>query len=313
MHVAYQLLSERPAKAAVWAFVQLGTLSFNAPSSLVGRALPWKMDVFLHHCVHRVLQDRALWLYLSHVDDERFTQKKSLVLQFIKEGRREGEEQLPQKQRQPGGCSLWCCCVCSVTPGWGLRAPRAARAEQLCHLSSCSVAGPALTPSSPAALCGVLGTLGCRPTVYSSPSAPHCWGLGQRRGHVCACSVCWNVWSLWHTLPWIGAADTQASRGVGPHTADFFYKWLKDWERVSPRWRFFPKCSCIHPLQREKHRFHFLVNYWRLEKRSVALLIIWLLIQLAFPSLPLWLTAMPPARPLTLFAGTPEKKGNQEL
>lgn len=98
MHVAYQLLSERPAKAAVWAFVQLGTLSFNAPSSLVGRALPWKMDVFLHHCVHRVLQDRALWLYLSHVDDERFTQKKSLVLQFIKEGRREGEEQLPQKQ-----------------------------------------------------------------------------------------------------------------------------------------------------------------------------------------------------------------------
>lgn len=88
MHVAYQLLSKRPAKAAVWAFVQLGTLSFNAPSSLVGRALPWKMDVFLHHCVHRVLQDCALWLYLSHVDDERFTQKKSLVLQFIKEGGR---------------------------------------------------------------------------------------------------------------------------------------------------------------------------------------------------------------------------------
>lgn len=117
MHVACQLLSVRPANAAGWAFVQLGTLSFNAPSSLVGRALPWKMDVFLHRCVHRVLKDRALCLCLSRVDDERFTQKKSLVLEFIKEGRRKGEEQLPQKQRQPGGCSLRCRCVCSVTPG----------------------------------------------------------------------------------------------------------------------------------------------------------------------------------------------------
>lgn len=77
------------------------------------------------------------------------------------------------------------------------------------------------------------------------------WGLGQLRRHVCACSVCWNVWSLWHTLPWT-VQPTHQLLWVWGHKLQIFCKWLKDWERVPLYWRLSPmKCSYPHSLWRE--------------------------------------------------------------
>lgn len=85
---------------------------------------------------------------------------------------------------------------------------------------------------------------------------PHCplfdWGLGQPGRRVCACSMCWNVWVLWHTLP-RNVQQTHELQWVwGSHSVDFC-KWLKTWEGISWCWKFrlcfLPlKCNCFYPL-----------------------------------------------------------------
>lgn len=62
-----------------------GLLSSWGPFPLMLPHLWWEERylgkwMFFFIVVYRVLKDLALCLYLSRVDDERFTQKKSLVL-----------------------------------------------------------------------------------------------------------------------------------------------------------------------------------------------------------------------------------------
>lgn len=86
--------------------------------------------------------------------------------------------------------------------------------------------------------------------VHASPSVPPAEVWGSSGARVCLLSVLECMLSVAHTSVNC-AADTPASVGVGPRTADF----LKVVERLGKSFSLLKvspiKCSCLRPLQRE--------------------------------------------------------------